>query len=72
MPFENSHLDAGKKENWERISNMNDIMTAMEQPSVQYRVTSRRMFTIFDAAALKDTGWYDSVDLTMAFDTGWG
>jgi hypothetical protein len=37
-----------------------------------YKASSKRIFSIFDVAALKDTNWYDFVDDTLVDPTLWG
>ena len=36
------------------------------------KASSKRIFSIFDVAALKDTNWYDFVDDTLVDPTYWG
>ncbi len=75
MPFENAASENSAKENWERLSNIYSIATKTLNEDVTMsigRIPMRRFLTIFDVAALQDTGWYKSVDTTLAFDTKWG
>jgi hypothetical protein len=54
---------------------MYSIATKTMNEDVTYvigRIPMRRFLTTFDVAALQDTGWYTSVDSTLAFDTQWG
>ncbi len=37
-----------------------------------YRTSSKRIFSIFNIAALKDTNWYDFVDDTLVDLAYWG
>jgi hypothetical protein len=37
-----------------------------------YKASSKRIFSIFDIAALKDTNWYEFIDETLVDPTYWG